>query len=117
MPSPILAAFCAHIARGGASYAMIDSDDEVSEIESPHYGRPTVVLWSDAARAESCARGAFEDCDLEEISAEELLTDWLPGLTEDGLLVGLDWDPKTMWGPELEPADLLTEIKKLRGGK
>lgn len=117
MPSPILSAFCAHVARGGTCYTLIDSDDEIAEIESPHYGRPTVIFWSDSARAQACAKGAFEDCDLEEISPEELLTDWLPGLAEDGFLVSLDWDPKTMFGPEIEPADLKAEIVKLRGGK
>ena len=64
MLSPIAAAFAAHAARGGTVYALIDADDEVAEIESPHYGRPTVVLWSDPARAQACAKGAFEDCDL-----------------------------------------------------
>ena len=117
MPSPALAAFCAHVAAGRAVYALIDADDEVAEIESPDYDRPTVVFWSSPDQAQACAKGAFEDCDLEEITPEELLEDWLPGMDEDGALAGLDWDPKTMWGAEVEPTDLVAEIKKLHGGK
>lgn len=117
MTSPALSAFAAHVARGGAVYALIDADDEVAEIESPDYDRPTVVFWSSQDQAWACAKGAFEDCDLEEISPEELLEDWLPGMDEDGALAGLDWDPKTMWGAEVEPADLKAAVLKLRGGK
>lgn len=46
------------------------------------------------------------------ISFEELLDDWLPGMHEDVILVGINWNQK-MEGLEVEPLDLLEEIDKI----
>lgn len=106
----ILRAFAAHAARLPV-YALVD-EDEVLEAESPADGRPTVIFWRDRAQALACAKNGFEGFVPEEISPEELAEDWLPGIAEDGLLAGLDWDPKTLYGPEAEPEDLLALLPK-----
>ncbi|WP_188150749.1 DUF2750 domain-containing protein [Teredinibacter waterburyi] len=43
------------------------------------------------------------------ISLEELLDDWLPGMHEDVLLVGTNWDA-SLEGLEVEPLDLLEDV-------
>lgn len=43
------------------------------------------------------------------ISTEELLEDWLPGMHDDVILVGVNWDAE-MEGLEVEPLDLLAEF-------
>lgn len=44
------------------------------------------------------------------ISLEEFLEDWLPGLHEDLIMVGANWD-EDLEGYELEPLDLLEDIE------
>lgn len=43
------------------------------------------------------------------ISLEELLDEWLPGMHEDVVLVGIDWDQQ-LDGEEVEPLDLLEDF-------
>ena len=44
------------------------------------------------------------------VSLEEFLDDWLPGMHDDVLLVGVNWNAE-MDGDEFEPLDLLEEIE------
>ena len=44
----------------------------------------------------------------------EFLEDWLPGLHEDVLLVGINWND-ALEGEELEPLDLLEEFEAEMG--
>lgn len=44
------------------------------------------------------------------ISLEELLDEWLPGMHDDTLLVGINWT-ESMEGDEVEPLDLLEEFE------
>lgn len=44
------------------------------------------------------------------VSLEEFLDEWLTGMHEDVLLVGVNWDAD-MEGQEVEPLDLLSEIE------
>lgn len=45
------------------------------------------------------------------ISLEEFLDDWLPGMHEDVILVGVNWNGE-MEGAEVEPLDLLEDVDK-----
>ncbi|WP_020209846.1 DUF2750 domain-containing protein [Gilvimarinus chinensis] len=44
------------------------------------------------------------------IALDELLEDWLPGMHDDVLLVGVNWDSE-LEGEEWEPLDLLAEFE------
>lgn len=44
------------------------------------------------------------------IDLEELLEDWLPGMHEEVLLIGVNWDEE-LEGEETEPLDLLEEFE------
>jgi hypothetical protein len=45
------------------------------------------------------------------IELEEFLEDWLPGMHEDVLLVGVNWNLE-LEGEEMEPLDLLEEFEQ-----
>lgn len=45
------------------------------------------------------------------VALDEFLDDWLPGLHEDVILVGINWNAE-MEGDEMEPLDLLEEIEE-----
>ena len=43
------------------------------------------------------------------VSLEEFIDEWLPGMHEDVVLIGVNWD-ENMDGDELEPLDVLAEF-------
>lgn len=44
------------------------------------------------------------------VALEEFLDDWLPGMHEDVVMVGVNWNEE-MEGEDMEPLDLLEEIE------
>lgn len=44
------------------------------------------------------------------VSLEEFLEEWLPGMHDDVILVGINWNAE-LEGDEVEPLDLLSEIE------
>ncbi len=44
------------------------------------------------------------------VSLEEFIDEWLPGMHEDVVLVGVNWDAD-MEGEEIEPLDLLSDFE------
>lgn len=62
-------------------------------------------FWPDEDSAKAVATEDWSEFTPELIPLEEFLENWLPGLHEDGLLVGANWD-EDMVGLEVEPADL-----------
>jgi len=72
-------------------------------------------FWSQPEYAELHCQEEWADYDVVPISLEELLEDWLPGMHEDVLLVGVNWNAK-LEGLEMEPLDLLEEVDRACGG-
>ncbi|SMF60959.1 Protein of unknown function [Alteromonadaceae bacterium Bs31] len=69
-------------------------------------------LWSQPEYAEVHCREEWSSYKVVPISLEELLDEWLPGMHEDLLLVGPNWD-KDLEGVEVEPLDLLEDVDKV----
>lgn len=55
-------------------------------------GKRVMLFWSDRAYAARCARAEWADFAPAAIPLETFLKAWLPGMTEDGFLVGPNWD-------------------------
>jgi hypothetical protein len=68
-------------------------------------------LWSQQEFAEVHCLDDWQDYKPVAIDLEELLEDWLPGMHEDLLLVGVNWN-KELEGEEMEPLDLLEEFEQ-----
>lgn len=68
-------------------------------------------LWSQPEYAQAHCVEEWSSYEPVPISLEELLDDWLPGMHEDVILVGVNWN-KDMEGPEVEPLDLLEDVDK-----
>lgn len=66
-------------------------------------------LWSQPEYAAVHCKEEWSDYKPVPISLEEFLDEWLPGMHEDVLLVGINWN-EAMEGIEIEPLDLLEEI-------
>ncbi|WP_086934088.1 DUF2750 domain-containing protein [Agarilytica rhodophyticola] len=68
-------------------------------------------LWSQPELAKVHCQDEWANYEVVPISLEELLDEWLPGMHQDILLVGIDWNAD-LDGEEIEPLDLLEDFDK-----
>lgn len=66
-------------------------------------------LWSQPEYAQKHIAEEWRDYRVVPIALEELLDDWLPGMHQDLLLVGPNWNLE-LEGDEVEPLDLLEDF-------
>ena len=71
-------------------------------------------FWSQPEFAQALCDGEWSVYKPIPIAVEELLEEWLPGMHEDVLLVGVNWTQE-LEGLEIEPLDLLSEIESELG--
>ena len=69
-------------------------------------------IWSQPEYAKAHCVDEWSGYEPVPISLEELLDDWLPGMHEDVLMVGVNWNTD-MEGHEIEPLDLAEDIEKI----
>lgn len=62
-------------------------------------------FWSDEAAARVHCRDDWADFAPESLTLDLFIDTWLAGMSEDGVLVGTNWD-EDLSGLELEPEDL-----------
>ena len=76
-------------------------------------GDRAMPFWSKRSRAEKIISGvhAYDGFEPEEVDLEDFLDDWLPGLAQDGLSVGLNWYGKNATGYHLAPTDVVAKIR------
>jgi hypothetical protein len=97
--------FIARVRQGGQVWGL-RSEGGWAYCESSEYEETDVlVFWSDRASAEKHSKGEWAGHAAEAIALEEFVEKWLPGMDEDGVLIGPDWD-LNLAGPEVEPSDL-----------
>ncbi len=91
----------------------LESDDGWALCPSVNNDELSVMpLWSQPEFAKLHCQEEWKDYRVIPISLEELLDDWLPGMHEDLLLVGTNWDSE-LEGEEVEPLDLLEDIDRI----
>jgi hypothetical protein len=66
-------------------------------------------FWSDAAYAEAHCVGEWENFKPVAIDAEEFVADWLPGMDEDGTLIGPNWNAE-LEGLEVEAIEIAQRL-------
>jgi hypothetical protein len=66
-------------------------------------------FWSDRAYAARCAVREWANYAPASISLDEFLNVWLPGMSEDGFLVGTNWNGYLV-GKECDPTQLRDEL-------
>ncbi|HEY7773904.1 MAG TPA: DUF2750 domain-containing protein [Marinagarivorans sp.] len=67
-------------------------------------------LWSQPEFAQLHCVDEWADYKPVPVALEELLDEWLPGMHDDLLLVGVNWNAD-MEGDEVEPLDLLEDFE------
>ena len=95
----------------GCVWGLRDANDSWALVASPDNGEIDVIpFWSDEKLAEALCSGEWNIYKPVAIEMEEFLNDWLPGMHNDLLMVGVNWNPD-LEGQELEPLDLLEEFE------
>ncbi|MGG3623509.1 DUF2750 domain-containing protein [Bacillus gobiensis] len=80
--------------------------------ESNEYEDTAAMLfWSDEAYARQCAIEEWSDYKPTSIPLEEFMNNWLYGMNQDCLLVGVNWNVKLI-GLEVEPYELYKELEE-----
>lgn len=69
-----------------------------------------IPFWSGCDLAQQLCSGEWKIYKPTAIDIEEFLDDWLPGMHNDVLLVGINWN-SDLEGEEVEPLDLLEEFE------
>lgn len=68
-----------------------------------------IPFWSQESFARVHCQEDWKDYEPVAVELEEFLEDWLTGMHEDVILVGVNWDEE-LEGVEMEPLDLLEEF-------
>jgi hypothetical protein len=93
----------------------LKSEDGWCVCESNDYEDTIVMLfWSDEAYARQCAVEEWSHYKPTSIPLEEFMKNWIYGMNEDDLLVGVNWNAKLI-GLEVEPYDLFKELDETLG--
>ncbi len=72
-------------------------------------GTDVMPFWSQETFARIHCQDDWKDYEPMAIELGEFLEDWLTGMHEDVVLVGINWDEE-LEGVEIEPLDLLEEF-------
>ncbi len=70
-----------------------------------------ILFWSNGILAEAERDGDFENLEARNLSLAEFMENWLPGMDDEGVVCGLNWQNEE-GGMEILPADLLEDLMK-----
>jgi len=70
-----------------------------------------ICFWSEKALAKSCIKDDWNDYEPVEISLSDFIENWSIGMSNDGLLIGSNFD-QNMFGFEVNPFELILDLSK-----
>lgn len=104
--------FIESVLISGVVWGLKEADDSFFVCESNEYEDTYVMaFWSERAYAKRCAVGKISHFEPSSIPLDIFMNNFLLGLNEDGLLVGLNWNSKLI-GIEVEPAEVYEKLIK-----
>jgi hypothetical protein len=83
---------------------------ESNEFEGDEEPLGVLLFFSDEAYARRCQNAAFEEYEISKMSLFDFLFRWLPGMSGDGVLAGLNWNHELV-GLEVDPLELREKIE------
>lgn len=94
----------------------LQGEEGWAQCESERYkNTPVIPFWSQPEYAKEHQQDEWLKYEVTAIALEEFLDDWLPGMHEDVLLVGINWD-ESLEGEDYEPLDVLQEFEAALAG-
>lgn len=110
------AAFYAEIAESGLVFTIRDEEGFPAPMDRS--GVRSQPFWSKRSRTERIIKNvaAYQDMYVVEVSRDDWLNKWLPGLGADGMLVGINWSGMGATGYDLSPRDAARNVQVLIQG-
>ena len=106
MNSPNIDSFLNDVLESQQVWGLKHPDMGWAICESNEYEDTTVyVFWSDEPSAQQHISEEWSEYQATPIELEIFIEDWLFGMSEEGLLAGINWD-ENLIGDEVEPSDL-----------
>lgn len=93
-----------------AVYYLANEDGVANSISNDDDETVVLPFWSDRAYASRAAKTFDDEFTPTQIPLFDFLYRWLPGMSEDGVLAGTNWDGHLI-GTEIDPFDLRTQIE------
>ena len=105
------AAFYRDVAAGRRVWTV--KDDGGFPAPKTSSGERAQPFWSSLSRVERIIRTvpAYAGFHPHELSWDEFRDRWIPGLTKDGLKVGVNWSGPRATGYDVEPASVQTAVE------
>jgi len=99
-------AFYREVLANCTVWAIEDSEGFPAPINSD--GRRSMPFWSKQSRAEGVISKvtAYRGFSVVAVPLDEWRERWLPGLTKDGILIGLNWSGSRAIGYDSDPDDV-----------
>jgi hypothetical protein len=103
-------AFYREAAQGGLVWTVRDANGFPAPVNSD--GQRAQPFWSSRARAECVIRSvaAYQGFTPVEIELEAFLNRWVPGLAQDGILIGVNWSGANATGYDIAPTQVAESI-------
>lgn len=101
--------FVSQVLENGQIWGL-KNDDGWALCDSIEFEETDVFpFWSSERHAADHCEGEWDVYEPASLSLDEFLEDWLPGMHEDGAMVGPNWDGD-LNGLEVEPRDLAERL-------
>jgi hypothetical protein len=92
---------CVWVLKAGEGFAVCGSEN--------HEDVDVMPFWSRQEFAVIHCKEDWEGYEPVAVDLAEFLDEWLPGMHDDLILIGINWD-ENLAGEEMEPIDLLEEF-------
>lgn len=110
------AAFYREVAERGSVWTIRDADGFPAPLNSD--GQRAHPFWSSRSRVERIIRlvDAYRGFTPVEIDLDVFLNRWVPGLSKDGILVGVNWSGRRATGYDVAPEQVAASIRHFLPG-
>ncbi len=106
-------AFYREVAKNRLIWTVRDGDDFITSDTSE--GTETQPFWSSLSRVKRIIKTVptFSECEPFEISWDDFCMVWVPRLTKEGKLAGVNWSGKRAVGFDLKPERVKESVEAL----
>lgn len=106
-------AFYREVAAGGRVWTIRDENGFPAPINPD--GKRAMPFWSLKSRVLATIREpeAYKDFEPVEIGWQSFCEKWIPGLTRDGILAGLNWSGASATGFDITPTEMKRNVEAM----
>jgi len=102
--------FIKRITESEIVFYLSNDDGVANSVSNDDEEKVILMFWSDKAYASSVNHSFDNEYFVKEIELFNFLYRWLPGMSSDGVLAGVNWDGN-LFGNESDPFELREEIQ------